>query len=132
MLTEEGFSKQQDVEDTLFLQIFDRHELRNLELYKYFMSLVSIGCVCPTCSVLQESQVYMTAHPSQHWIFTFSQRQISSYCKHSNFTTRLVEVQRQIGNASCGLFVYSHCCCLDPYSIQLTIPGKNFLICACG
>ncbi len=47
-----------------------------------------------------------------------------SKCKYSDFTVRLVEVQRQIGNADCGLFsiafAYALCCDLDPHGIQFT------------
>ncbi len=43
-------------------------------------------------------------------------------CKYSDFTVRLVEVQRQIGYADCGLFsiafAYALCCDLDPHGIQ--------------
>ncbi len=43
-------------------------------------------------------------------------------CKYSEFTVRQVEVQRQIGNADCGLFstafAYALCYDLDPHGIQ--------------
>ncbi len=39
-------------------------------------------------------------------------------CKYSNFSTKLIETQRQIGMHTGVIFVYSCCYSLDPHNIQ--------------
>ena len=81
--------------------------------------MVITGCACPTSSLVD---VY-DCSPG-NGVSPSLQRQVAVIlnCQSSNFTIRQVEVQRQIGNADCGLFsiafAYSLCCGLDPHNIH--------------
>ncbi len=62
--------------------------------------------------------MYITAHLALDFQLLKCKIAVILKCEYSNFNTRLVEVQRQTGNADCDLYVHTHCCCLDPPNIQ--------------
>ena len=119
----EEFPKQQGLQNTLILQNFDKYESENSQ----FVQIIHVNgnhwlCVsnkfCPAGTVdVYDCSPGIAFSPSL-------KRQIAVILKSksSNFTIRLVEVQRQIGSADCGVFsidfAYSLCCGFDPHGIR--------------
>ncbi len=123
VLIKEEFPKQHGLQDTLLLQRFDQYESDDSQ----FVQIIHINgnhwlCVsnkfCPAGTVdVYDCSPGTGSSPSL-------KRQIAVVlkCKYSDFTVRLVDVQRQIGYADCGLFsiafAYALCYDLDPHGIQ--------------
>ena len=97
--------KQQRLQDTLFLQHFDQYE-SGISQFVQIIHVNGNHWLCVSNKFSPEGTVDVYDCSLSNDISPSLQRQVAVIlkCQSSSFMIRHVEVQRQIGNADCGLF----------------------------
>ena len=123
VLMKEEFPNQQGLQNTLFLQHFDQYG-SGISQFVQIIHVNGNHWLCVSNKFSPEGTVDVYDCSPGNGISPSFQHQVAVIlnCQSSNFTIRQVEVQRQIGNADCGLFfiafAFSLCCGLDPHNIH--------------